>query len=72
MTPLELTNAVKTLTTRLAEAEARISVLESQPAEKQETRKLCPHCNEKPAHYFHVKNCPKKNKNDRSRDQSGA
>ena len=32
-------------------------------AEKPEAqRKLCPHCGEKPAYFFHVKNCQAKNK----------
>jgi hypothetical protein len=44
---------------------------------EESTRKMCPHCGVKPNHFFHVKNCPEKNKNnganpDQRRDSSKA
>ena len=46
---------------------------ETKPETKPEVnRALCPHCKEKPNHFFHVRSCLKKNKNndDRNRDPS--
>jgi hypothetical protein len=51
---------------------AKLEALNRQEQTKPEVRALCPHCKEKPNHFFHVRSCLKKNKNndDRNRDPS--
>jgi hypothetical protein len=81
------------LFTRVAALEQRQTIVDSyllasKPLDKakvegnvtqiqESTRKMCPHCGVKPNHFFHVKNCQEKNKNnganpDQRRDSSKA
>jgi uncharacterized protein (UPF0212 family) len=64
VTHLELEQYVRSL-------EARVKALEIKPAQvvekvvevqKDSGRKMCPHCGEKPNHFFHVKTCAKNKK----------
>ena len=72
MTPLELSQIVKSLQerTRVLEAEvtalrSRVGELESNPVvetvitnvPQEPKRKLCPKCGKKPAYFFHTKSC---------------
>jgi hypothetical protein len=58
---LDLQRRVKTLEAKLAEKKAFNAPVVQQ--EEKQKRAMCPHCGVKPNHFFHVKNCPEKNKN---------
>jgi hypothetical protein len=74
MTPLELKTTLMALRAEVIALRDRVGVLEAArqvvgckpldvpKVEKKSERKMCPHCGEKPNHFFHVKNCQKKNK----------
>lgn len=65
---------------RLRALEARVRVLEErqvhpeavklEPIVEKSERKMCPHCGVKPNHFFHVKNCPEKNKNNGANEEA--
>lgn len=68
----ELEERISILEKRLSETTIAAPVVTKEP--EQQKVKLCPHCGEKPAYFFHTRSCLKKNKNnaDRNRDQSDA
>ena len=75
----ELEEKMSTLERRLDElslsqAAPRLSAITKELEAQQPKVKLCPHCGEKPAYFFHTRSCLKKNKNnaDRNRDPSDA
>lgn len=69
---IEVKHRISALEARITSLEHKIQVLEAkqtvpsitvkEPKEPKEPKK-CPHCGIAPAYFFHVKNCPKKNKN---------
>jgi hypothetical protein len=74
LTHLELEQYVRSLAARVAELEKKTACLDHpffKPKEKAESpveppkdsRKMCPHCGVKPNHFFHVKTCANKKKN---------
>lgn len=42
----------------------------AEPEVKKTDRKMCPHCGVKPNHFFHVKTCQKKNKNNGANEEA--
>jgi hypothetical protein len=73
VTHIELEQFVKSLAARVAELEKPkpvhvsnvtlnpdFAALQSAP---KDSRKMCPHCGVKPNHFFHVKTCANKKKN---------
>jgi hypothetical protein len=62
MTHLELEQYVKSLAARIAELEKKPEPLKAGVPQVVESRRMCPHCGEKPNHFFHVKNCAKNKK----------
>lgn len=67
MTNLELKTALTALRLELIALRNRVNALEAKPVVaktvSETNRKMCPHCGVKPNHFFHVKTCREKNKN---------
>ena len=69
---IQMWQEIKALKARVEKLEAkeamRVVVSNNAIVKQEMIKKLCPHCQEKPAYHFHVKNCPK-NKNNNGANQ---